>query len=39
LNNPLNLARNNHGPCSFKGTVLPLASVFHWYIIVIHIFI
>jgi len=28
-NNPLNLARNNHGPCSFKGTVLPLASVFH----------
>jgi len=29
LNNPLNLAQNNHGPCSFKGTVLPLASVFH----------
>jgi len=29
-NHPLNLAsQNNHGPCNFKGTVRPLASVFH----------
>jgi len=30
-NHPLNLAlQNNNGLCSFKGTVRPLASVFHW---------
>jgi hypothetical protein len=30
LNHPLNLAlQNNNGLCSFKGTVQPLASVFH----------